>query len=153
MESQVNNPQQRHFVLKSVFSVIRVRTWVHVGSFPAKKTGFQWVDQIDQPIRGLFFWRETTWNHVLTRISGKTDFKRYWPVASGHLLSPKKYNIASNRANFIGEMDQKNGSRKKNSANQTTVVCDWPFTDAVTNQPFPKHVRRPRRQAIITSSL
>ena len=41
------------------------------------------------------------------------------------------YNIASNMANFIGEMDQKNGSRKKNSANQTTVVYDWPFTDAL----------------------
>ena len=36
---------------------------------------------------------------------------------------PKKYNIASNRgANFIGQMDQKNG-RKKNSANQTSI-CD-----------------------------
>ena len=27
------------------------------------------------PIRGLFFWQETTRTHVLTRISEKTDFR------------------------------------------------------------------------------
>ena len=46
--------------------------------FPAKKTGFWLANLSGLPIRGLFFWRETTWTHVLTRISEKTDFGRFF---------------------------------------------------------------------------
>ena len=55
-------------ILESVFSEIRVRTWV-------KKQASELAELSGLPIRGLFFWRETsTWNHVMTRISEKTDF-------------------------------------------------------------------------------
>ena len=42
--------------------------------FPAKKPGLWLADLAGIPIIGTFFWQETTWTHVLTRISEKTDF-------------------------------------------------------------------------------
>ena len=51
------------FRLKSVFSEIRVRTWIEVVS-----------RQKNRPLIGRPDKRETTWTHVLTRISEKTDF-------------------------------------------------------------------------------
>ena len=53
-------------ILKSVFSMIPVRTWVPVVS--RQKTGLQLVDQIGQPIRDLFFWQETTWHSNICAI-------------------------------------------------------------------------------------
>ena len=41
-----------------------------------KNPDFLLVNLFGLPIRGLFFWRETIWTHVLTQISEKTDFKR-----------------------------------------------------------------------------
>ena len=42
--------------------------------FPSKLTGLWLVNHLDQLIRCLFYWRETTWTHVLTLISEETDF-------------------------------------------------------------------------------
>ena len=51
-------------ILKSVFSEIRVRTWVQVVS--RKKTGLWLADLSGLPLRGLFIWWEDAWTHVLT---------------------------------------------------------------------------------------
>ena len=61
-------------ILKLVFSENRVCTYVQVVS--RQKTGFWLINLSGLPIRGLFFGGETIWNHVLTWISEKTDFKR-----------------------------------------------------------------------------
>ena len=63
-------------ILKSVFSEIRVRTWVQVIS--CQKRGLWLADLSGLPILGLFFWRNITWTHVLTQISEKAVFKSEW---------------------------------------------------------------------------
>ena len=56
-------------ILKSIFSEIRVMTWVQVVSRPKNVL---WLDELSWlPIKGLFFWQEITWTHVLTRILEK----------------------------------------------------------------------------------
>ena len=61
-------------ILKSVFSEIRVRTWVQVVSHQ-KTCLWQLAELSGLPIRGLFFGGKLlTWNHVITRILEKTDF-------------------------------------------------------------------------------
>ena len=61
------------FSLKSVFPEIRVRTWVQVVFCQNNKPLICWPIRSSN-FRGLCFWQETTWTHVLTRISEKTDY-------------------------------------------------------------------------------
>ena len=63
------------FSLKSVFPEIRVRTWVQVVFCQNNKPLICWPIRSSN-FRGLCFWQETTWTHVLTRISEKTDFSK-----------------------------------------------------------------------------
>ena len=58
-----------YYLLKSVFSEIRVRTRVQMVSH---RPMISWT--ICSTNRSLFFWRENTWTHVLTQIYEKTDF-------------------------------------------------------------------------------
>ena len=53
-------------LLKSVFPKIRVRTWVQVAS--------DWLTYLVYQLEAWFFWQESTWPHVLTLISEKTEF-------------------------------------------------------------------------------
>ena len=63
------------FSLKSVFPEIRVRTWVQVVFRQNNRPLICWPIWSTN-FRGLCFWRETTWTHVLTRNSEKTDFSK-----------------------------------------------------------------------------
>ena len=58
-------------LLKSVFPKIRVRTWVQVAS--------DWLTYLVYQLEAWFFWQESTWTHVLTLISEKTEFSIYFP--------------------------------------------------------------------------
>ena len=61
-------------ILKSVFSEIRVMTWFQVSSFPPKNRPLIGRPDNSANCQKHVFWWETTWTHVLTRISEKTDF-------------------------------------------------------------------------------
>ena len=65
------------FSLKSVFPKIRVRTWVQVVFCQNNKPLICWPIRSSN-FRGLCFWQETPWTHVLTRISEKTDFSKIY---------------------------------------------------------------------------
>ena len=71
-------PRVRQYVLKSVFSEIRVRTWVQMVS--RQKIGHWLADLSGLPIRALFFkaGNHLNWIHVLNQISEQTDFRNIW---------------------------------------------------------------------------
>ena len=59
-------PELEIYRLKFSIAIIKL--------FPAQNIGLWLADLFGLPIRGQFFWRETTWTHVLTWISEKSNF-------------------------------------------------------------------------------